>query len=288
MTKPFDATLNRMIDVRPEEWAACFAKITGIPPGPSVSIDNDLATAVQADKIFRIDGERPSMLHLEFLASSRLGIPAGLMRYNVLAGHQYDYPVETVLLLLRPRAWASDMTGTFRRLGASGNLIHQFHYHVERVWERPAAFWREAGIGLASLSLLTNEAAEDLESAVRGYRNFLSDAGADAETTETLWASSYVLCGLRYDQDFISQTYRRLSMLMEESTTYQHILSQGLSQGRADGERKCLLIVATKRLGEPSRDQAAQFSAIGDPGRLERMTNRVLEAMDWDDLLGTE
>ena len=77
-------------------------------------------------------------------------------------------------------------------------------------------------------------------------------------------------------------------MLMEESTTYQHILSQGLSQGRADGERKCLLIVATKRLGEPSRDQAAQFSAIGDPGRLERMTNRVLEAMDWDDLLGTE
>ena len=57
LAKPFDATLNALIDLRPSDWADGFARLVGIPPGPSVSLDTDLATTLQADKLFRIASE---------------------------------------------------------------------------------------------------------------------------------------------------------------------------------------------------------------------------------------
>ncbi|WP_020472551.1 RpnC/YadD family protein, partial [Zavarzinella formosa] len=285
MAKQFDATLNSMIDVRSGDWAACFARLTGIPPGPSVSLDTDLATTLQADKLFRIDGERPSLLHLELQSNSRLGIPAELMRYNVLAGHQQNLPVETVLVLLRPRAIASDMTGVFRRVGVNGNLILEFRYHVERVWERSSQFWLDAGVGLAPLSLLTDEADADLETALVRFNASLQSRGIDEATTKSLLGSSYVLCGLRYERDRIANAYRRLSMLLEDSTTYQEILNKGISQGISQGERHTLLKLGTKRFGPPSQAIMDTLQGIADPAILDRLIDRVLDAAGWDDLL---
>ncbi|MBL8865684.1 MAG: hypothetical protein JNK93_09000, partial [Planctomycetia bacterium] len=54
MAKPFDAVLNELIDARPEDWVNGFARIAGIPPGPFTALDTDLATSVQADKLYRI------------------------------------------------------------------------------------------------------------------------------------------------------------------------------------------------------------------------------------------
>lgn len=292
MTKPFDATLNRMIQVRPDDWAVHFALLTGIPPGPSVPIDTDLATTLQADKIFRVDGPDPSLLHFEFQASSRLGIPPELMRYNVHAGHRNGLPVQTVLILLRPSAQASDISGVFRRFGVNGKLIHEFHYHVERVWQRPASFWLNAGISLAPLSLLTDEAAADFETAVRNFRNSLRNHDADEQTFRELWSSSYVLCGLRHDHGRVTETYRRLSMLLEDSTTYQAILEKGHSEGRSEGlflgERKSLLLFGKTRFGEPSPAVLQQINAIQDVDRLDRLVVQAAKVSNWDDLLRTE
>ena len=127
MAKPFDATLNALIDLRPGDWASGFARLVGIPPGPSTVLDTDLATTLQADKLFRIDGAMPSLLHLELEANPRTGIPRELMRYNTLIDHQHDLPVKTVLILLRSKAKASDETGCYRRCGANGELIAEFH-----------------------------------------------------------------------------------------------------------------------------------------------------------------
>ena len=163
MAKPFDATLNSLIDVNPAEWADAFARIAGIPPGSSAVLDTDLATSPQADKLFRIDGERPCLLHLELEANPRSGIPRELMRYNTLVDHRDNLPVETVLVLLRPKAFTTDQTGVYRRLGINGNLIAEFRYRIEKVWERPVEYWLNAGVALAPLALLTDEANRDLE-----------------------------------------------------------------------------------------------------------------------------
>ena len=163
MAKPFDATLNALIDLRPGDWADGFARIAGIPPGPSVELDTDLATTLQADKLFRIDGERPSLLHLELEANPRLGIPRDLMRYNTLIDHRHDLPVTSVLILLRPKAFASDQTGCHQRFNVNGQLIAEFHYRVEKVWERPVEYWLSAELGMRPLAGLTDEASRNLQ-----------------------------------------------------------------------------------------------------------------------------
>lgn len=287
MAKPYDATLNDLIDLRPDDWAAGFGRLAGIPPGPSTVLDTDLATTLQADKLFRIDGPRPAVLHLEFQSSSRLGIPRELMRYNTLIDHQHDLPVHTVLVLLRPTAAASDMTGLYERLGATGEPIATFRYHVERVWERPVEFWLTGGLGLAPLAMMTNEAVADPASVLDRLQARFRTQGVTGKVAESLLTSTFVLCGLRHQPDRIEELFRRMSMLMEESTTYQLILNKGRTVGRSEQARNTLLQIGTERFGPPSAEQDAVLQALTDLPRLERITGRVLKAADWDDLLKT-
>jgi hypothetical protein len=72
MAKPFDATLNSLIDAWPEDWVAFLCAKLGIPAGPAEAIDTDLSATVQADKVFRLHSPR-AYLHLELEANHRLG-----------------------------------------------------------------------------------------------------------------------------------------------------------------------------------------------------------------------
>ncbi len=287
MSKPFDATLNDLIDVRADQWADCFARIAGRPPGPSTPVDTDLATTVQADKVFRIDGPRPYLLHLELEANPRLGIPAELLRYNTLIAHRHDLPAETVLVLLRPKAQASDQTGLFRRVGVTGAVITEFRYHVERVWERPADYWLAAGPALAPLAVLTDEASGDVEGTVAHVRDRLRAGGADDATVRRLIGASYFLCGMRYAPHVIKAIYRRLNMLMEASSTYQATLQEGREQGLVLGKRGSLLRLGTVRFGPPPAAVTASLTAVADPAELDQYMERLLVISRWEDLLPT-
>lgn len=288
MAKPFDATLNDLIGTRPGDWAAHFARLAGIPPGAAESLDTDLATTIQADRVFRIGGTQPALLHLELEANARLGIPRELMRYNTLIDHQYELPVETVLILMRPKARASDQTGAYVRHGVGGNVIAEFRYHVERVWERSLDHWLGAGVGLAPLALLTDEAGTDLEGALDRFRGVLFDPRTDPAVARSVLGSSYVLCGLRYDSARVAAMYQRLSMTMEDSTTYQAILAQGVARGQLQTLRGVLLRQGTRRFGTPDPAVVAAVEGITDVGRLEALAERVLDATGWDDLLRAE
>lgn len=291
MAKPFDATLNSLIDLRPADWAGYFAHLTGIPAGPAEALDTDLATTLQADRLFRINGPKPAVLHLELEANHRLGVPRELMRYNTLVDHLHDLPVETVLILLRPKALASDQNGLYTRYGVNGGVISQFRYRVECVWQRDMEYWLRGGIGLAPLALLTDEAGTNLEGALDRFRTCLRDSGADVTVTKSVLGSSFVLCGLRYEHERVAEMYRRLSMLLEDSTTYQALIREGrergLVEGRLETARNLLLRQGTKKFGQPTEAVATKLNAIADLGRLEQLADRMLDATGWDDLLQT-
>ena len=288
MAKPFDATLNALIDLQPGDWADGFARIAGIPPGPSVELDTDLATTLQADKLFRIEGERPSLLHLELEANPRLGIPRDLMRYNTLIDHRHDLPVTSVLILLRPKAFASDQTGCHQRFNVNGQLIAEFHYRVEKVWERPVEYWLSAELGMRPLAVLTDEASRNLQRGVDALVDSIEGRDNAAEI-KALLASAYVLCGLRYERDTITQAFGRLNMLLEESTTYQSILEEGkargLSQGLSQGLRNTIIRIGSKRFGPPTESISCTLHGIEDATRLEILADRILDARSWDDLV---
>ena len=71
MGKTFDATLNAMIDETLGDWADFLADRAGVPRGPAVALDTDLSTTLQADRLFRVAGDPPTLLHLE-MESARL------------------------------------------------------------------------------------------------------------------------------------------------------------------------------------------------------------------------
>jgi hypothetical protein len=284
VAKPFDATLNTIIDAHLDDWAKFLAARCGIPPGVASPLDTDLSTTLQADRLFRIDGPVPTAIHLELESSGRLGIPNELLGYNVAARAANNLiPVHSVLVLLRPKATATDLTGTLEIPGANGVPYLTFGYSVVRVWQESLETLLAAGLGLSPLALLTNEAAADLPAAFGRFRQRLRADGVPDSVERSLLGSTFVLCGLRYEPSQIEALYRNLSMTLEDSTTYQLILGRG----RVAEAQNLVLSLGAKRFGSAPAGVEAALQAIIDLGRLERIHNRLFDATDWNDLLST-
>jgi hypothetical protein len=279
MPKTFDAMLNTLIDGHESDWAGFFGARVGVAPGPVCSLDTDLSSTLQADRLFRIDGPSPAVLHLE--------LESQLLRYNVAAWGTTDLPVHSVLIVLRPKANATDLTGEYEVLAANGKPYLSFRYTVVRLWQESVESLLSAGPGIAPLALLTDEAEEDLPAAFIRFRDRLRTDGVPDNVERGLLGSAFVLCGLRYSQSQIENLYRDISMTLEDSTTYQLILKKGLTLGQAKEAQKLLLRFAGKRFGSTPANAETTILAISDLERLERMADRVSDATGWDDLLAT-
>jgi hypothetical protein len=218
MAKPFDATLNTLLDECAADWAGFLAARAGIPAGPAVSLDTDLSATLQADRLFRIDGPSSAVLHLELESWGRLGIPGELLRYNVAAWGVTAVPVYSVVILLRPKATASDLTGELQLTDVSGQPYLTFRYSVVRVWQEPIDSFLSAGPGLAPLALLTNEAAADLTAAFTRFRARLRADSVTDKLEKVLLGSTFVLCGLRYREEQIAELYQTMNLTLEDST----------------------------------------------------------------------
>ena len=72
---------------------------------------------------------------------------------------------------------------------------------------------------------------------------------------------------------------------MRESTTYQAILDEGREEGRLVEARAILRRQGRKKLGTASAEVLSRLEAINDLDRLERMSERLLDASSWDELL---
>jgi predicted transposase YdaD len=204
-----------------------------------------------------------------------------------------------VLVVLRPKANATDQTGWLELEGADDSPYLTFRYTVVRVWEESIAGLLVAGPGLAPLAVLTNEAAADLDSAFERFRDRLQQPDVPRNVAEVLFGATFLLSGLRYDRDRIINLYRRLSMTLEDSTTYQWIMEQGEARGEARGlamgeahgrlaeARNIVSLLGSHRFGQPSAAIQEALEAITDRDRLERIAKRIIDAGGWDDLLAT-
>jgi len=298
MAKTFDATLNRLIDEHPADWAAFLAARVGAPPGPARVLESDLSATLQSDRLFCIDGPEgtePVGIHLELEGSGRLGIPGELLHYNVAAWAATMLPILSVLVLLRPKATGSDLTGAFEIAWGQYPPHITFRYHVIRIWEESVETLLAAGPGLAPLAMLTNEAAAGLDQAFNRFRERLRQPDVPSNVTSTLLGQTFFLCGLRYNAAQIENLYRTLNMTLEDSTTYQLVLQRGETRGEARGEargqvvqtHRILLALGRKRFGPVPETTEAALQAITDRERLERMAERIFDASGWDDLLAT-
>ena len=111
-----------------------------------------------------------------------------------------------------------------------------------------------------------------------------------------LWIVTDLLMGMRYPLELVEHLLEGRHN-MQDSTTYQKILSdgrqeglrgrEGLEEGRIVGERRVLLRQGTKKFGEPGAATVAAIEAIRDVDRLDVLGLRILDAdvRTWEDLL---
>ena len=74
---------------------------------------------------------------------------------------------------------------------------------------------------------------------------------------------------------------------MRESVTYQMILDEGRVEGRVEAKQSTLLLLGRKRFGEPDEATREVLRSIQDLDRLDRLSERLLDASGWQELLQT-
>jgi hypothetical protein len=295
----FDVSAKELVWEDPEGWLARFGRG---PLGPVEVIDSDItALTAAADKVLRVGGPAPYLVNIELQSGHDSELARTLWFRQAALDYRHGLPVHTVLVLLRREANSPALTGTYDRSLPDGRPTNRYNYDVVRAWSEPADSFLGAGVGLVPLAPLGDVAEAELPGLVRrmaGRINALPPPRA-----ATLWTATYLLMGLRYDDDLISHLLGGVQE-MQESVTYQKILREGEAKGRAEGRaegraagraegevaeaRRLVIVQGTRRFGTPDPDVAAAIEAMNDKGPLEALAERIVDpdVRSWDDLLG--
>jgi hypothetical protein len=203
-----------------------------------------------------------------------------------LAHRHFDEPVLTALVLLRPKADRSDLTGTLRYELWPGRGGLEFHFQVIRLWQVPVETLLAGGLGVAPLALLGRfpegvTPEEGLPGVIERLAQRIETEAAPEDQGKLLTAA-FILSGLRVERGQLNQLFQRV-FAMRESSGYQIILDEG----RVDGMQAVIRRLGCKRLGSPDETVEFTLKAIEDIERLERIIDRLDDASDWQDLLAT-
>jgi predicted transposase YdaD len=119
-------------------------------------------------------------------------------------------------------------------------------------------------------------------------KDIVQDHAAETERAKAarLMAGAYILAGLRLPRESLADLFRGVAML-EESSTYQHILELGRQEGQVRQAQSGLLRLGRQQFGRPRVADERAVLAITDLNRLNRMTDAILTAASWAELLAT-
>ena len=283
MSLPFDATLKDLVREFPADWLAQL----GAPlVGEVKLLTPDLSTLTAfADIVLQIGNLM--ILHIEFQTGPDPRLPRRVLLYNAVLHDHTGLPVHSVVVLLRPRADRGDLTGRIGYEPIPGRGSHHFLFEVVRLWERPVEELLASGLGtlpLATLGRLPEGVAPEValpaiieRLAARVVKE------ASPPVAAHLLTAAFVLTGLRISPQESLRIFQGVHPMndLSESTTYQWILDQG-------GLREARRIIRRQgriRFGAPTAAEEAAVEAIADPERLEYLSERVLTAVSWQELL---
>jgi hypothetical protein len=279
MSQEFDVILTDLV----EGYAGDLAAFFGQGQVRSVRvIDADLATlSAAADKVLRVQGDSGEwLLHIEWQSRHELELPHRVHLYNTLLHYHHRLPVRSVVVVLRREANASSLTGLRQvQLPDEATPCDVFRYHVVRLWQLPLESFLAGGVGLLPLAPLTDE-AEAILPAVIGRIDERLRGELPPEKAEPLRTATFFLMGLRYADELVAQLFRGV-ITMEDSSTYQMVVSKG----KVLEARKLLLLMGHKRFGPPDEPTVATVNSITDLGRLEQLSQRLLDVSTWQEFL---
>ena len=281
-TKPYDPTLKALVETEPEAWPA----LLGRPTGPTAVIDADIATVSgAADKVLRVSAEPPYLLHLEFVSGHDApALPRKLLVRNALLEDRHDLPVRSGVVLLRPEADSPQLTGRYERGFPGEDAYLAFRYQVLRVWQLAPGPLLSGPLALLPFAPIGAVTEAELPGIIKQMERRLSQRRARRQAP-LVWASSFILLGLRYSPALATQLFRGV-MSMKESSTYQAILEEGRNEGALTEAKKMLHLLGEEAFGPPDARIAALIERLNDLVELEDVLKRIRTAGSWRELFG--
>jgi predicted transposase YdaD len=281
VSKPFDATPKALLELRPPDWPAFL----GVPARSVEVVDADVSTVTAAtDKVLLVrsdDGDR--IQHFDFQSGPDASVPRRSHGYSALLEERHELPVDSVVVLLHPKANLRTISGVYeRRLPGEAEPYLRFRYRVIRVWELPVETVLRAGIAVLPLAPISNVTREQLPAVIAAMEQRL-ESEPNQDTVGKVWTAAGVLLGMEYDKGFVQQLFSRVRA-MKDSTFYQGIVEEG----QVKEARRILLRLGLKNFGgPPTPEQQTALDAITELTRLEDLVERVGQVGNWADLLET-
>lgn len=288
MARPFDATTKELLEADPGAWL----NYLGIhSQAPIEVVDADLATvSAEADRVFRVNEPQPYLVHVEIQSSADPTLSRRLFRYNALLDYRHSVRVWSVAVLLRPRADDQTLTGSLELRLPNGHLVHDFRFGVVRSWQLSSDAVLNGPLSTLPMALLADASSDRARTVLERIDNRLLRE-ASAPEAARLMASTFLLAGLRFDEETIVSLFfgvRTMSLLdskiLKDSSSYR-LLERKI---RVEEARSILLDLATDRLGPPSETHRAALAGIEDHDRLVGLCRRVGVIASWDELLAAE
>jgi hypothetical protein len=286
MSMPFDATLKDLGRDSPDDFLISFDR----PPTAAVSLLNvDLSTVTTAaDLILGVGAPLEEVIHIDFQSSAAAWKHADVLVYNALVYAEYHVPVHSIVILLRPQAAHSNLSGVVSYAARAGRGSMNFSYQVVRLWERPAQELVAGPLGTAPLAMLgaLPEGAPLQDALVTVAQRLIERLEREAapERARKLLTAAFLLTGLRVKRDVARQVFRGVRG-MRDSDTYLAIIDEG----RETEAKSIIRRLGQKRFGPPDESTTAKIDGITDLDRLDRVIDRLFDATatNWQDLLDT-
>jgi hypothetical protein len=264
------------------------------PQGAVEVIDSDLSTVTaEADKVYRVSGPEPYLVHVEMQTSPDTTLPRRLLRYNILLDYRHNMRVWSVAVLLRPEAEAATLTGSLDLRLPDGQIVHDFHYGVVKTWQQSAEAILQGPLGTLPMALLADIPPEAARTVLQRIDERLVLEATEPEAARLI-NSTLLLAGLRFEKETLAQLFfgvRSMNLLdakiLKDSSAYQ-LLQEIEERVRVEEARSILIGLATDRFGEPTETQKALLDGITDHDRLVRLCKQVGSLATWDELLAPE
>ncbi len=263
----FDNICKYLSEQYPERFAAWLSE------QPSGSVDV-LKTELSVEPI-RADfvaflREQERILHLEFQVEAVTvpPMPLRMLDYYVRLRRQYGYPVEQVVIFLKPTTNAAAYVEQF----TDSNTVHR--YRVIRLWEQdPSPLLQDAAL-LPSASLAASASPIELLNRVALEVGKIEEVATRREIANC----AQILAGLRFDESLIRQVFRE--GIMRESVIYQAIVREGVEQG----ELAMVLRQLRRRIGAVATELLEQIQALSQ-AQVEELGEALLDFDDAADLV---
>ncbi len=233
-TEVFDRAIKQLVDLDTYNWAK-WAGITSFVSGTTLNTEL-AATNRRVDALLSIElHDGHCALHLEFQAGKDgRQVPRRLLDYSNAITAKYQLPVHTCVFLLITRADSPALSGEYCRRIAGQMPYLLFRYTVIRFWRIPLASLLISGSSVAAAGVLADIGDLSLPDVGTAIMRCIQSI-PNRENQQEILGHAYTLAGMRFNPEQADSIFERQSSMLEQSSTVQHLLRRGRTEGRKEG-----------------------------------------------------